>query len=136
MKRVIVSLAIALPLSACGWFDRASAPPPEQQPRTIENAQVAPLPIEEPPTVTEEVPLAIPKYATPQEIEQIRANSKMKVDLPFSPAIAIDPVDLGKVSIRSNTPTVEYKKKIYYFSSEANKKTFMANPEQYAKSLL
>jgi YHS domain-containing protein len=45
----------------------------------------------------------------------------------------MDPVDGSKISMRATTPTFEYKGKIYYFSNEENKRTFMANPEQYLK---
>lgn len=135
MRRVHAAQLLALLALACGGTG-PDQPQPVQPVQTIENTQPASLPVQEPPTVNEEVPLVIPKYATPQEIEQIRAQAKMKVELPFSPAIAIDPVDGSKVSIRSNTPMTEYKKKLYYFGSEATKRTFDASPEQYAKSQL
>ena len=35
--------------------------------------------------------------------------------------------------MRATTPVFEYKGKIYYFSSEANKRAFAANPEAYLK---
>jgi YHS domain-containing protein len=53
----------------------------------------------------------------------------MRAALPFSPAIAMDPIDGSKISIRATTPTYEYKGKIYYFSNEANRRIFVANPE-------
>jgi YHS domain-containing protein len=58
-------------------------------------------------------------------------DEKVRAALPFSPAIAMDPIDGSKLSIRAATPTVEYKGRIYYFTSEANKRTFMANPTAY-----
>src|ERR1051326_7067572 len=51
--------------------------------------------------------------------------------LPFSPAIALDPVSGQKISIRATTPTAELKGRMYYFESEENKRTFIANPVQY-----
>ena len=69
-----------------------------------------------------------PPPPTPQD-EAVRAA------LPFAPAIGMDPVDGSKISIRASTPMTEYKNKIFYFSSEANKRTFTANPEQYLKGL-
>jgi YHS domain-containing protein len=63
------------------------------------------------------------------------ADEQLRAKLPFAPAIAMDPIDGSKISIRATTPTVEVKGKIFYFSSEANKHTFMANPEQYMKGL-
>jgi YHS domain-containing protein len=58
-------------------------------------------------------------------------DDRLRASLPFSPAIAMDPIDGSKISMRATTPTFEYKGRIYYFSSEANRKTFMANPDQY-----
>lgn len=52
-------------------------------------------------------------------------------NLPFSPKIAMDPVDGSKISIRSNTPIAEYKGRIYYFSSETNKREFIRNPDSF-----
>ena len=69
-----------------------------------------------------------PPPPTPQD-EALRAS------LPFTPAIAMDPVDGSKISIRASIPTVEYKNKLYYFANEDHKRTFMANPEQYTKGL-
>jgi YHS domain-containing protein len=57
----------------------------------------------------------------------------VRAALPFSPAIAMDPVNGDKISIRANTPTFEYKERIYYFTNEENKRTFTANPDQYTK---
>lgn len=69
-----------------------------------------------------------PPPPTPQD-EALRAS------LPFSPAIAMDPVDGSKISIRASIPTLEYKNKLYYFANEEHKRTFVANPEQYTKGL-
>lgn len=61
--------------------------------------------------------------------EQVRAA------LPFVPAIAMDPVNGSKVSIRADTPTTEYKGHIYYFASPENLAEFRANPDQFMKGL-
>ena len=53
--------------------------------------------------------------------------------LPFSPAIAMDPVNGDKISIRASTPTLDYKGRYYYFTNEENKRVFVANPDQYTK---
>ena len=37
--------------------------------------------------------------------------------------------------MRATTPTYELKGKIYYFANEANRRTFIANPEQFTKGL-
>lgn len=52
-------------------------------------------------------------------------------DLPFSPKIAMDPIDGSKLSIRSSTPIAEYKGRVYYFSSEANKREFIRSPDEF-----
>ena len=102
--------------------------------RTIESVDPRPKVLEPPPMLLDEAPPPKPKVqpwekATPivlsPEDEQFRAS------LPFAPAIAMDPVDGSKISMRANTPAVEFKGRIYYFSSEANKKAFEANPAQY-----
>ena len=102
--------------------------------RTIESVDPRPKVLEPPPMLLDEAPPPKPKVqpwetATPivlsPEDEQFRAS------LPFAPAIAMDPVDGSKISMRADTPTVEFKGRIYYFSSEANKKAFEANPAQY-----
>jgi len=58
------------------------------------------------------------------------------VALPFEPAISMDPVDGSKVSIRSTTPSLEFKGRIYHFSSEANLKLFEADPAKYLSGSL
>jgi YHS domain-containing protein len=60
-------------------------------------------------------------------------DEKLRSSLPFTPAIAMDAVDGSKISMLAATPTFEYKGKIYYFTNEANKRIFMANPEQFTK---
>jgi len=62
-------------------------------------------------------------------------DEAMRASLPFAPAIAMDAVDGSKISIRASTPTLEYKNKLYYFSSEDHKRQFLADPEQYTKGV-
>ncbi len=106
--------------------------------KTIDNVPPMPTVMDPPPTLAEEGPqfkqtagLAQPDAPPPptEKDEQVRAA------LPFAPAIALDPVDGSKVSIRADTPAVMTKTKIYYFSSDENRRTFMASPEQYLKGL-
>lgn len=135
MKKLLF-VALALPiLAACG--PEVEPPPPMI---TIEQAPPKLTPIEVPPQVDEEVAPVIPKNIvnlTAAERARIEAAAQAeRVDLPFAPAIAMDPVDGQKVSIRKNTPTYEYKRKIYYFTSEQNRRMFMANPETYTKGSL
>src|SRR2546428_6915089 len=138
MKRVAI-VAIAFFVVACG----RSAPRTRsvQRPsdiQTIDTTEAQPAALTPPPVLTEEGPppkppgnvqtADAPPPPTPQD-EALRAA------LPFAPAIALDPVDGSKISIRASTPITEYKNKIYYFSSEKNKRTFLANPEQFMKTL-
>lgn len=62
--------------------------------------------------------------------------SRALVDLPFTPAISMDPVDGGKVSIRPDTPVAEFKDHIYYFRNEENRQAFLRNPEKYVRGSL
>jgi len=124
--------------AACGAPPRESHVPPGKHTdmKTIDSSDVRPAVMDPPPMLTEEAPppklkdnLAqadAPPPPTPQD-------EAMRAALPFAPAIAMDPVDGSKISIRASTPMTEYKSKIFYFSSEANKRTFAANPEQYLK---
>jgi YHS domain-containing protein len=106
--------------------------------QTIDSGNVRPATIDAPPVLTDEAPP--PKTAT--NLAQADApppptaqDEAMRAALPFAPAIAMDAVDGSKISIRASTPTIEYKNKLYYFSSEDHKRTFQANPEQYTKGL-
>jgi YHS domain-containing protein len=135
-------IAIALCCVALAGCHRAA--PRAQRPRdtteiqTIDSVPPKPVVLDPPPILTDEGPAPKPKVdvtepdapppPTPQD-EALRAS------LPFAPAIGLDPVDGSKISIRASTPTTEYKNKIYYFSSEANKRKFLASPEQFMKTL-
>lgn len=77
-------------------------------------------------------PKAMP-WETPKAIVFTPEDEKVRASLPFSPPIAMDPIDGSKISIRAATPMYEYKEKIYYFSNEANKRIFMASPEHALK---
>lgn len=102
--------------------------------RTIDTTPPQPAALQPPPILTDEAPAPkstvgqitadAPPPPTPQD-EAVRAS------LPFSPAIGLDPVSGQKISIRANTPMLEMKGRVYYFSSEEDKRTFMANPAQY-----
>jgi len=142
MSRTLFITAAMLAVLAAGCGGKAPSggtrPKPNAEMRTIDSADVHPAPIDPPPMLTDEAPpvktvtgLAqadAPPPPTPQD-EALRAS------LPFSPAIAMDPVDGSKISIRASIPTVEYKNKLYYFANEDHKRAFVANPEQYTKGL-
>lgn len=103
--------------------------------RTIENTSTPPAPVESPPVLADEAAAPNPINATSTENHAVLtpADEKLRVSLPFAPAIALDPVDGDKLSIRATTPTSSFKGRIFYFTSEANKHKFDANPEQYAR---
>jgi len=135
MNRLMIFAAVAL--AACGGSKSGVSQGAHAEMKTIDSADVRPGVIDPPPMLTDEAPAPKPKDnvapsdappASPQD-EALRAA------LPFAPAIAMDPVDGSKISIRASTPTFEYKNKIFYFSSEANKKVFTSNPEQYTKGV-
>jgi YHS domain-containing protein len=141
MKRMLVIVAILGTLAAgCGAKPKAAAAQPKKitEMRTIDSDSLRPAPIDPPPMLTDEAPPVkkldnvaqadAPPPPTPQD-EALRAS------LPFSPAIAMDPIDGSKISIRASIPTLEYKNKLYYFATEDHKRAFAANPEQYTKGL-
>jgi YHS domain-containing protein len=102
--------------------------------RTIESVDPRPKVIQPPPMLQDEAPPPKPKvqpWETPKPIIMSPEDEKLRASLPFVPAIAMDPVDGSKISMRATTPTFEYKGRIYYFQNEANKKTFAANPEAH-----
>lgn len=132
---------LALFLAACGGRSKtSSAPQPaaHSEMKTIDSAQLQPAAVDPPPMLTDEAPPLKPKAnvaqadAPPPPSEQDEA---LRASLPFAPAIAMDPIDGSKISIRASTPTYEYKNKIFYFSSEENKRLFTSNPEQYTKGV-
>ena len=136
--RYFVALTLLLSV-ACS---RASAPaartaePQVSQMQTIESVDPRPKVVDPPPMLSDEAPPPKPKvqpWETPTPIVLSPEDEKLRAGLPFSPAIAMDPVDGSKISIRATTPMLEYKNKIYYFSNEANKQIFAANPEQALK---
>ncbi len=104
--------------------------------RTIESVESRPKVNDPPPMLQDEAPPPKPiglPWEKKQAVELTPEDEKVRAALPFSPAIAMDPIDGSKITIRATTPTVEYKGKIYYFSSEANKKQFDSNPEAVLK---
>lgn len=138
ISRFAAFAALALALaSACHPEEPATR---VAEVRTVENSELGSIPVEAPPVLEEQVPLPVPtpgaatSTQTPAQAKEEALARRM--DLPFAPAIAMDPVDGAKVSITTVTPVTEYKDKIYYFSSAGNRQTFLANPETYLKGQL
>jgi YHS domain-containing protein len=135
MKRIAILLLFA---AAC----RQSNPAPagthaSTEMRTLDSADARPALMEPPPQLTDEAPPPKPHdaVAAQNQVPLTEADEQMRARLPFAPAIGLDPIDGSKISIRANTPTFELKNRIYYFSSEENKRTFMAAPQQYLKGV-
>ena len=134
MKRGLFLLLLSF--AACHRATPPTRPaaPGASDVKTIDSTPPQPAALQPPPVLTDEAPppkstvgqmtMDAPPPPTPQD-EAVRAS------LPFSPAIGLDPVDGQKISIRATTPTFEMKGRMYYFSSEENKRTFMANPTPY-----
>ena len=103
---------------------------------TIHTTPPKPAVLEPPPMLLDEAPPPKPKalpWETPKAIVFSPEDEKLRASLPFTPAIAMDPIDGSKISIRATTPTYEYKGKIYYFQNEANKQVFVGSPEEALK---
>ena len=133
MRRLFVIATLAL--AAC---DSAPSQSAQQADRiqTIHNVAAVPAPLDPPAMLQDEAPPPKPKALPWQTVTPIvfsAEDEKIRAGLPFTPAIAMDPIDGSKISIRAATPTFEYKGKIYYFSSEENKRTFVGNPEAVLK---
>ena len=101
--------------------------------RTIDSAPPRPAQLDPPPVLSDEAPPLKPKTVAENPVVLTPEDEKLRAQLPFSPAIAMDPIDGSKISIRAVTPTFEYKGKIYYFANETNKRTFAANPDGILK---
>jgi YHS domain-containing protein len=135
MKKFAVLLLLA---AACRQAQAPAARPhPKTEMRTLDGADTRPVVIDPPPVLTDEAPPPKPHDVTAaqNQIPLTEADEQLRARLPFAPAIGLDPVDGSKISIRANTPMFELKNRIYYFSSEENKRTFMANPAQYLKGV-
>ena len=136
MRRLLICTAAALALAACD-AGRSTPATASAGVATINTVPPRPAPLPAPPMLVDEAPPPKPKplnqWHTPDPIVFSPEDEKLRASLPFSPAIAMDPIDGSKISMRATTPTYEYKGKIYYFQNEANKQIFVASPEQALK---
>jgi YHS domain-containing protein len=119
---------------------RAASPraPTQAEMRTIDTVDPRPVVKDPPPMLQDEAPPPKPKglpWEEKQPVLLTPEDEKLRAALPFAPAIAMDPIDGSKISILAHTPTYEYRGRIYYFSSEENKRAFAASPDQYTKGL-
>ena len=139
MKRA--AFLVIVFLAACSREPQRVAAKPSQQPvtkaemQTIDSTDSRPVAMQPPPVLPDEAPAPKPLNLAPnQEVPVLTPQDEhVRAQLPFAPAIALDPIDGLKVSIRASTPMVEYKNHLFYFSSEENKRTFVAAPDQYLK---
>jgi YHS domain-containing protein len=129
---VLILLFVA---TACDDPDRNGSEP--QEIRTIENVPTRLRPIDPPQqidfTVTRPLSpeaLRAESIAAEEDPEE-RPTDKWTTNLPFAPHIAMDSVDGSKIAITRDTPIAEYKGRIFYFNSEANRREFIRNPENY-----
>ncbi len=138
-RRITLTVAVAL-LAACNQSPRQTpqhgAPPRSVQFQTINTVASPPAQLEAPQVLHDEAPPPKPKALPWEKAAPIvfsPEDEQVRSALPFTPAIAMDPIDGSKISIRATTPTFEYKGKIYYFSTEANRTTFSSNPDAILK---
>jgi len=116
---------------------REERTPAPNEIRTVDSSDSRPAPMQAPPVLADESPAPKPMNLAPnQEAPQLTPqDERVRAQLPFAPAMTLDPVDGLKVSIRATTPMVEYKNHVFYFTSDANKRTFLASPDQYLKGV-
>ena len=131
-------LAAALLVTGCNRSaaPQAQAAAAQTDIRTIDTVDRRAIVLDPPAVLTDEAPPPKPKslpWETAVPIVFTPEDEKLRASLPFTPAIAMDPVDGNKISIRASTPTVEYKGRVYYFANEAHKKQFVANPDEFMK---
>ena len=140
LQTVCASCLLLFALAACHQAPKRAAakkaPPQHSELRTIDDINPRPVVNDPPPVLRDEAPPPRPKgmpWEPPQPVPLTPEDEKVRASLPFAPAIGLDPVDGSKISITARTPILDYKGRLYYFSSEANKRVFQANPEQYTK---
>ncbi|HVR40363.1 MAG TPA: hypothetical protein VMU84_14800, partial [Thermoanaerobaculia bacterium] len=76
--------------------------------RTVESEDPRPAVMDPPQVLQDEAPPPKPKgqpWETPTPVVMTPEDEKVRAELPFSPAIAMDPIDGSKISIRATTPT-------------------------------
>jgi YHS domain-containing protein len=135
MRRAAVLIVFAF--AACRQAAPSASRSVHNEMRTIDSVDPRPIVHDPPPTLPDEAAAPKPKDAQAAQnmVPLTEQDEQVRAKLPFAPAIAMDPIDGSKISIRASTPMLEYKNKLYYFSSEENKRMFQSNPEQFTKGL-
>jgi YHS domain-containing protein len=136
MMRFSILIACALLCACPRSAPRARAKSAESDIQTVDSTDPRPAVVDPPPVLTDEGPAPKPKgnvLSADAPPPTTAKDEALRASLPFAPAIALDPVDGSKISIRAGTPMVEFKGHLFYFSSEANKRTFVASPDQFLK---
>jgi YHS domain-containing protein len=132
---LIPGLVLLLTAAACDDPDTNGLEP--QEIRTIENVPARLRPIDPP----QQIDFTVTRPLSPEALRaesiaaeddpEERPTDKWTTNLPFAPHIAMDSVDGSKIAITRDTPIAEYKGRIFYFNSEANRREFIRNPENY-----
>jgi YHS domain-containing protein len=136
MKRFLILAACSLLCACPRSAPRARTASAPSDIQTVDSTEARPAVLDPPPVLTDEGPASKPKGSVLSEDAPpppTAQDEALRASLPFAPAIALDPVDGSKISIRAGTPVADYKGHFFYFSSEANKRTFLASPDQYLK---
>jgi YHS domain-containing protein len=140
MKTAICVLTAAAFLNGCSRTSSAAPRQPQTASdiQTIDSADVRPGVLQPPPMLTDEGPAPKPKgdVTSPDAPPPPSAEDEaLRGSLPFAPAMALDPVNGTKISIRAKTLTYEYKGRIFYFSGEDSRRQFIATPDQFTKGV-
>jgi YHS domain-containing protein len=136
MKQFSILVACALLCACPRSAPRARTASAASDIQTVDSTDPRPAVLDPPPVLTDEGPAPKPKGSVLSEDAPpppTAQDEALRASLPYAPAMALDPVDGSKISIRAGTPVVEFKGHFFYFSSEATKRTFLASPDQYLK---
>jgi YHS domain-containing protein len=133
MKNCLTLLAVLM-VAACNSPSKQEAKTASAtEMRSIESTDMRRTAMDPPPMLNDMTPVAKPKPNLALPADQQVTDTTPLANVPFAPAIAMDPVDGSKIPIKINTPTYELKGHIYYFANESNRQEFMKNPTEYLK---
>jgi YHS domain-containing protein len=138
MHRTLILIVLVTAALGCGRSSQnAAAAPATSEMRTIQSVDARPAVMDPPPVLANDSPTPkasqTERNAGAEVVQLTPEDEKVRNALPFAPAIAMDPVDGNKISIRATTPQFEYKGRVYYFGSPGNRAAFVANPESFTK---